>query len=356
MEICISHRTALSYLLRVPCLRPVGARPSRASAVPAKLPPSERVEALYEALLPNLAEGTERLNLLVSKREGRHKCPRAWARLSVGDLPEGSFISDVAYGISFHVCAPELVFLQLASELELDHLIYAGYALCSEFRLDDLEPGGCLRRSGSDEPLTSVARIRAYLERTAPGTRGRARALRALDYVRDGARSPREAGLAMAIGLPLRLGGYALGEVELNREIHVYDGVDARGEARWVTRIPDILVSARDERGRTRRVGVDFDAASTHMSPERVLSDVDRRNLLASQDDFAHITIGTVQVRNYVAFCREMDRVRRALGRRRKPRLKGDPDSERNRLLLSRTASRQFDLWDRILGSSCLAL
>ena len=157
----------------------------------------------------------------------------------------------------------------------------------------------------------------------------------------------------MVIGLPLSLGGHALGETSMNPEVRVYDGIDARGEPRWVTRIPDILVVARDRVGRERRVGVDYDAKSTHGGPVRVQRDVDRRNLLAPVPTFTHITLGSAQVDDYVAFCRELDRIRRALGQRRKPRLVGNPDSARNRRLVATTRSRQFDLWNRVLGAEC---
>ena len=336
----------------MPNLRDADARPSRASAIPDSVPSAAEAQALLEALVPNLVEGADALDVLVSTNSGRHQTKGLRARLCTTKLPAGSFIPADAMGIEFYLCAPELVFLQMASEVELDHLIYVGFALCSSFRLDEYAPGGCALREWSDAPLTSVARIRSYLERAPAGTKGRGAALRALEHVRDGARSPYEIGLAMVIGMPLRLGGYALGETVMNPEVKVYDGVDVRGQARWVTRIPDILVSARDSNGVLRRVGVDYDAKLTHGAPDRVARDLDRRNLLAPNEDFRHITLGTQQVSNYVAFRREMDRIRRALGQRKKPRLVGDPDSERNRRLEADTLARQFDLWDRVLGGS----
>lgn len=356
MRICISHRTALSYLLRTPFLCSATGRSSRASSIPKEVPDQATARALFDVLSPSLHDEIERLDVMVSTRAGRHKSERVRPHLCTIPLPEGSFLPETVMGTSFHVCAPELVYLQMAAELDFDHLVYVGCALCSDFRLDDFEVGGCLLRSGRDGPLTTVEKMRAYLERIPPRTRGRASALRALEHVLEGARSPREIGLAMVMGMPLSRGGLALGEVALNQEMRVYDGVDGRGEARWVVRIPDILVSALDEKGRRRLVGVDFDASSTHMSPERVLSDVERRNLLAANGGFAHITIGSAQVRDYVAFRREMDRVRRALGQRKKPRLTGNRDSERNRRHAAMIAHRQFELWDRVLGSSCFKL
>lgn len=351
MHICISHRTALSYLLRMPNLRREGARPSRASSIPEGVPGDAEARALFEALQPNLSDTVERLHVLVSTQSGRRRTKTVCGHLCSAALPPGSFIPADAMGIEFHVCAPELVFLQMAEELEMRHLIYVGFALCSSFRLDDWEDGGCVKREGFDRPLTSVERIRAFLERLPASTRNRAIALRAIEHVRDGARSPREGGLAMAIGLPISLGGRSLGETAMNQEIRVYDGIDARGNARWVTRIPDILVTAYDRNGRRRRVGVDYDAKATHDFPERAVRDVDRRNLMAPTDYFTHITFGTWHVTNYVAFCREMDRVRRALGQRQKPRITGDPDSARNRHILAETHARQFDLWNMLFGA-----
>ena len=353
MDVCISHQTALSYLLRVPNLRQPGARQSRAAAIPERVPRSDVTRKLLDALVGCLPEGHGRLDVLVSSENGRYNTGSVRAHLCTTKLPAGSFIPTDAMGVEFHVCAPELVFLQMAGEVELDHLIYIGFALCSAFRLDSWEPGGCVYREGYDAPLTTVDRMRAYLERLPEGTRNRAVALRALQHVRAGARSPREVGIAMVIGLPLSLGGYSLGETSMNPEIRVYDGIDSRGEPRWVTRIPDILVVAHDRSGRERRVGVDFDAKSTHGDPLKVRKDVDRRNLLAPVATFTHFTLGSAQVENYVAFCREIDRIRRALGQRQKPRLVGNADSERNRRLVAATRSRQFDLWNRVLGAEC---
>lgn len=356
MDVCISHQTALSYMLRVPNLRKPGVRQSRASAVPKSVPGADVVRELHAALEDCLPEGHDRLDVLVSTEAGRHNTKSVRAHLCTMGLPPGSFIPTDAWGVEFHVCSPELVFLQMAGAVELDHLIYVGFALCSSFRLDGWEPGGCVKREGFDIPLTTVDRIRAYLERLPEGTKNRAVALRALRHVRPNARSPREAGIAMVIGLPPLLGGHKLGKTSMNQEIRVYDGVDARGEPRWVTRIPDILVVARDRAGRERRVGVDFDAKSTHEGPVREYKDVDRRNLMAPDPTFTHITLGSAQVDNYVAFCREVDRIRRALGQRQKPRLAGNPDSEHNRRFVAEARSRQFELWNRVLGAERLLL
>ena len=356
MRACLSHSSALAYLLRMPNLRRDQARVSRASSVPASVPGAEAARALLHALEHSLAPGSERLDLLVGTRAGRYRTSAVRAHLCSSRLPPGSFISAGAYGIDFHLSAPELVFLQMAEELELDQLVYVGYALCSDFRLDDVAPGGCASRTGWDEPLTTVARTKAYLERLEAGTRNRAKALRALEHVRSGSRSPREAAIAMLVGPPARLGGRALGQVEMNREVKVYDGVGRRGVARWVTRIPDVLVTARDRRGEVRRVGIDYDPTSTHGTAARVEADIERRNLIAAHGGFTHITLGSSQVNDYEALDRELDRVRRCLGQRPGPRLAAADGPGRARALEARARARQFELWSRLVGAERLEL
>lgn len=250
MRICVSHGTALHYWLRMPNLRRPGERSSRASAVPRRLPGAEETRALFEAFGYCLPTGCDSLDLLVSSQGGRHWVEHVSAHLCSAQLPPGSFVPQVVWGHEVYLSSPELIFLQMAEELEFDQLVYVGYALCSEFRLDDLEEGGCVHREGHDTALTSVAKVRSYLEQLPRGARNRAVALRALEYVRDGARSPREAGIAETLLLPARLGGEGYSKLALNREVRLFDGVDSRGRDRWVTRIPDILVEARDRGGR----------------------------------------------------------------------------------------------------------
>ncbi|WP_346695174.1 hypothetical protein [Thermophilibacter mediterraneus] len=356
MRICVSHGTALHYWLRMPNLKSAGERPSRARSIPKRLPGAEEVGALGRGLGFYMPEGCERIDLLVSRQSGRHQAAGVSAHLCSARLPAGSFVPCVIFGHEVYMSSPELVFLQMAEELQLDQLAYVGFALCSTFRLDDLEAGGCVHREGSDVALTSVARIRAYLNQLPRGTRNRGLALRALDFVRDGARSPREAGIAVTLLLPLRRGGEGYESVAMNQETRIFDGIDSRGEARWVTRIPDILVEARGRKGEARKVGVDYDAASTHSDSLRVVSDTDRRNLAAAAGTFTHISLCTAQTTDYTTYRRELDRIRRALGRRPYPRVAKDSDSPSDQEILKRAESRRFELWNRMLGEETYEL
>lgn len=353
MPICISHGTALRYLLRVPDTRRPGLRPSRARAVSEAAPQDDEAQRLLWALGSSLPVGTDRIDVLVGSEAARHQTETVRSHLCTENLPAGSFILTDAFGIEFYLSSPELVFLQMAGELEMDHLVYVGFALCSRFMLSDIEPGGCALR---ERPLTTTERIRGYLDRLPSGTRNCAKARRALEHVRDGARSPKEGAIAMLIGMPLRYGGRALGTTEMNQEMRFYDGEDFRGNSRWVTRIPDIVVTAKDDKGIERRVGVDYDPTITHGDPSEVSSDIDRRNLIAPKGGFTHITLGNPQVDNYVAFCRQMDRIRRCLKQRRKPCLREGRDSARGRRREAEAMARQFELWNRLVGSERFVL
>lgn len=282
MNTCLSHQTALSYLLRMRNPRVHEPRPCRAKAIPASMPSVDEAAWLYDVLAHDLPEGHDRLDVLVSSQAGRHSASVARPHLCTTTLPDGSFVPIVLYGTEVHLSSPELVYLQMAESLGTEALVYVGYALCSNYRLDDLEQGGvAIRTDSGDEPLTSVERIRSYLGRLPQGTRNLAKALKALDYVREGARSPMEAGIAMCINLPSRLGGHAIGDVRLNPELRVYDGIGRRGEARYETRYPDILVSAQGRDGIVRHVDVEYSPLVTHGSPDRMLGDGERDNLLS---------------------------------------------------------------------------
>lgn len=350
MNVCLSHMTALHYLLRNPNLR-VGPsrRPSRAASVPTDAPCARDAGELAESLRASLRTDGEPLEVLVSTSEGRSAGRAVHAHLCTAELPVGSFVAAESYGRAFHVSSPELVFLQLASILDEVRLAYVGCALCSDFLLDDLAAGGCCLREGADAALTSVAGIGAYLSRVPSGTRGLAHARRALPRVLDGARSPREIGIALALGLPARLGGRALGDVRMNRAIRVYDGQEHRGGSRWLVRIPDVTVSSVGRDGVRRCVGIDYDPWSTHGDTMRAQADIERRNLLVAADGLVHFTLGSAQVENYVAFSREADRIRRALRVREKPQLPRAGSSKEADDLRREVDHRRFELWRAVL-------
>jgi len=119
------------------------------------------------------------------------------------------------------VSSPEFVFLQMASRITLRQLIALGCELCGTYVL---LPEGNTHPSAVDDyptriaPLTNVAAIRAFVEKAAKA-HGKAKALRALNYVVEGSRSPMETMTYMLLCLPPKLGGYGIPKPDLNAEI-----------------------------------------------------------------------------------------------------------------------------------------
>ena len=68
------------------------------------------------------------------------------------------------------VCSPELAYLQAAHDGDAAEAIYAGYAMTSDYRLDNLVPGGVTSRDKGmrDGRLTTKELIAAYLGRATP--------------------------------------------------------------------------------------------------------------------------------------------------------------------------------------------
>lgn len=201
--------------------------------------------------------GVETLDLLVPSRADRRRSQHVKTHLCTNELPAGSFISLGHWmgDLDAYVCAPELAFLQAAHDCDAAEAIYAGYAMTSDYRLDNLAPGGVTSRDAGmrDERLTTKELIAAYLDR-ASKVRGAAKAKALLPYVEEGSRSPRESGLCMFMSLPAYYGGLALGKAELNKKYFIRDGYnDGRNrKLRVLERTPDITLTAKVEVGRDK--------------------------------------------------------------------------------------------------------
>lgn len=102
------------------------------------------------------------------------------------------------------VCTLPLVFLQVTRDYEIHQLIYLAIQMTS-YR--DLKP-----------PLTTLRALRSCAEELV-GHHGRRKALRALKYAEEGARSPMEALLFMFLSLPNCLGGCAFRGMKFNKKI-----------------------------------------------------------------------------------------------------------------------------------------
>ena len=345
MKVCLSHMTALHWLLRHFNPRQKGDRASRATTVPPCAPrvaEAQEIRRVVGGSLPVGEDGREPpLDVVVSSREGRRSSAEVTSHLCTSHLPAGSFIPLHIRGFDLWVTSPELTFVQLAAELDVAGAAYVGMALCSSFRLEELDVSGTVRRRPPDEPLTTVARIGAFLRR-AGGLRGVAKARRALQYVRDGALSPPEAGIALVAEMRPGLGGHSLGEVSLNEGFRVYAGLSPAGKPIFSTRYPDVVIRRRDDQGNLRLLGIDHDPTITHGGELRRSLDLERGNQLESCRKLVHFTFTNLQTTNYNAFASSMDQVRRALGKRREPR---EEQGEHARKI----ECERRDLWERFV-------
>lgn len=127
-------------------------------------------------------------------------------------------------------------------------LALLGYELCGTFSRDPVDPRMGTVTLGV-EPVTSVARIAAYLKAYG-GKLSVPRAHAALDAIGDNAWSPMEVVVAALMSLSVTEYGYGLGPLVLNQRVSVRS--QASGPQAPATRVPDILIA-----GAT--VGINYD-------------------------------------------------------------------------------------------------
>lgn len=164
------------------------------------------------------------------------------------DLGEGVFIP-----------CPELLFYELADVMTPEAHALLAYELCGTYARDAADP-----RLGETTygvpPVTSVARLSAFIEAQSRASRITMKARLNLRRAADNAWSPMEAVVALMLRLPVHELGYEFGEVTLNRR-HEATPELVRAGARG-SRVPDIAVVGT-------HVGFNYDG-SGHLDLESV--------------------------------------------------------------------------------------
>ena len=116
---------------------------------------------------------------------------------------------------AFFSPAPRSAFIQEASLRSFVDTLVLGFELCRRaYQQKTLATSTVY----GTQPLTSVRKIRGFLERNSR-LFGAQRARAAASYLVDGAASPRETQAALLLGLPAFYGGYGLGMPSMNYEI-----------------------------------------------------------------------------------------------------------------------------------------
>ncbi len=222
------------------------------------------------------------LDILVGSGSARKTARNLHCHIGSGQFPPGSF---VRVAPDLVVSSPELCFLQMAGELPLIDLVVLGFEFCGSYRLGrQSEPEQGLR---ADRPLSSVAKLSAYLEKTA-GLKGHKNAMYALKFIVDRSASPMETALCLLLTLPCRLGGYGLPQPQLNhglgasnktRKIGPSKGSEFYGDLYW----PE------------QRVDVEYDSDAYHNERKARTKDGARRNALTTAGETV-LTVSKEQI------------------------------------------------------------
>lgn len=358
----VSHNAALALLAHIPNPRFGDSEPEVVSIAGA----CALLDQEAQEFIDRYDLGVETLDLLVPSRADRRRSKHVKTHLCTNELPAGSFISLGHWmgGLDAYVCAPELAFVQAAHDGSAAEAIYAGYAMTSDYRLDNLAPGGVTSRDGGmrDGRLTTKELIAAYIE-ASPKVRGLAKAKALLTYVIEGSRSPRESGLCMFMSLPARYGGYALGKAELNKKVFIRDGLNDGRERklRVLERTPDITLTAKVEVGRDKvKAGllpevltamVDYDSDAIHDGREKIHKDAERRNELELLEGVAYFTVTTDQANDYEKLVRLCERIRRKLHRNKRPIFNKAMSAEQRYFAHARAETKRFWLWQAVIDA-----
>lgn len=143
----VSHNAALALLAHIPNPRFGDSEPEVVSIAGA----CALCDQEAQEFIDRYDLGIQTLDLLVPTRADRRRTKHVKTHLCTNELPAGSFISLGHWmgGLDAYVCSPELAFVQVAHDSDAAEAIYAGYAMTSNYRLDNLAPGGVTSRDGA---------------------------------------------------------------------------------------------------------------------------------------------------------------------------------------------------------------
>ena len=180
------------------------------------------------------------------------------------------------------VCSMAPTFVQLASTSvdDLD-LIAVAYEITGSYCLAPWSERSCVY---GIEPLTTVEELVGYaMAARAVESRGAARALRLLPFVREGSASPRETDLAIMFALPRVRGGLGLDGFQLNKE------VELAGRAAELLGHPSIRADFLWKgRGGRRDVMAEYESNEWHLTSKAIDRDARRREAVVSSGYAVH--------------------------------------------------------------------
>lgn len=218
-------------------------------------------------------------------------------RCQKAPLPSNSFFKIPNHEI--YVACPELTFVQAARSLDIVSLVHLGFDLCSQYYADKNAEFGQSNRT----IITTKEQLIAYAK-SSNHMHGSAKAIRAARYVLDNSNSPMETRLAILLELPIRLGGYGLSGLEMNRAIELSKhsrallGItEIRGDLVW----------------RKKRLAVEYNSKIVHNNDAAFYNDVNRATAL-KDSGWKYIGVTPDNIKTFFAMENLASIIRKQLG------------------------------------------
>jgi hypothetical protein len=155
----------------------------------------------------------ENLDVLVPRDASRNSHSLLRYHKAPSRLPENSFLRGRG---NVFIASPELTLLELSLTLDECSWLKLAYRFTGKYSKDMDGLYGLAERP----PLTSVSKLQTYFSAAREyGMRGARKSLQLLKHVRDGAASPREAELEIALSRPKHLDGLGCVHAVLNSKV-----------------------------------------------------------------------------------------------------------------------------------------
>ena len=213
--------------------------------------------------VPEPLNRSEVVHVLVPSRERQFHSKTHICHVWRPDPLPGSFYE---VGKRTYAATPELLFVQLANQLDFLDLVLLGMELCGTYThllVDNLRFENC-------PAATTRDRLETYAKR-AKGMRGATAALRALKWMVDKSNSPGETSLVLYLYMPPRLGGYGMPMPDMNlktplgkRASRFLGQDDIRCDLHWPK----------------QRVVLEYASSQEHLKPGQAARDAERSNTL----------------------------------------------------------------------------
>ncbi|QWT17355.1 hypothetical protein KPC83_05815 [Collinsella sp. zg1085] len=298
MKPILGHTTALAWYRLAARPAPLACAPETPCCLSTKQTLPHEFQLAFQALkAQGLSEVEQHLfHIVVSDTQSRSRGGFVQSHVQQGYVPVG-FLQEYEH---FWIPDIRLIALQMARYLSLLELVELYYELCADYSLSVSPKERYFERPS----LTTVEALCDYAHHTDIHG-GKKKALQALKYVHNHARSPMETACAMLISLPKRLGGLGIRDIELNARIDVPSHLQQLTRSKYF--LADILL---------KKSGTDFEYhGSMHEEEQRGISDEERRQTLQSLG-FEVVVARKQSLFNQQAFVRLFEALRMQAGER----------------------------------------